>query len=312
MNSPHLEGLIAAPFTPFHPDDSLHLELIPAYYQMLKQNQVNGAFICGSTGEGVSLTYDEKLKVTRAWAEQSKEDDQFKVILFLGGTSINESIALAKEALRMGIDGVASTAPYYFKPNHVNTLAECCIEIAHAVPALPYYYYHIPVLTGVEFSMLALLDQIDDKTTNFAGIKYTHEDLMDFAACVRYKDNKYDMLWGRDETWLAALAMGAKGAVGSTYNYAPKIYHDITTQFKLGNLDQARRLQLKAIDMISLLGQYGGIATGKAYMKWIGLDCGQFRLPVKNMDEASRIRFEADVDALKMDEYWSTLLLPQT
>lgn len=308
MNLSHIEGLLAAPFTPMHSDGSLNPELIPSYYQMLKQNKIQGAFICGSTGEGVSLTYDEKIQITKAWTACAGQDPDFRIILFLGGNSIWECIELAKEGQRAGIDAVASTSPYYFKPNQVKTLAECCLEIAHSVPSLPYYYYHIPVLTGVHFPMLDLLKAVDGKAANFAGIKYTHEDLMDFASCLNFQNGKYDLLWGRDENWLAALAMGAKGAVGSTYNYAPAIYQQITEHFKKGNLAEAKHLQLKAIDMIRLLGKYGGIATGKAYMKWIGLDCGSFRLPVKNMNTADYIHFEQEVRDLNMDIYWSKQL----
>ena len=67
----HLEGLIAAPFTPFHKDGSLHLDMIPAYYQMLQSNKVTGAFICGSTGEGVSLSLEEKKLVMIGGEEKS-------------------------------------------------------------------------------------------------------------------------------------------------------------------------------------------------------------------------------------------------
>ena len=305
MNFDHLKGIIAAPFTPFLPDNSLHLDLIPSYYKMLKHHQVRGAFICGSTGEGASMTYDEKLKVTQAWADACRKDDHFKVILFVGGTSIIESISLAQEGAKMGIDAIASTAPFYFKPNHITTLADCCLEIARSVPDLPYYYYHIPVLTGVDFPMIDLLKAIDGKASNFVGIKYTHENLMDFASCIHFQNRKYEMLWGRDESWLGALAMGAKGAVGSTYNYIPKLYHAISSNFEAGHVGKAQELQQKSIEMIGLLGKYGGMATGKSYMKWIGLDCGEFRLPVKNMDAAAYIRFEKEVVALGLDEYWA-------
>ncbi|MEN9351007.1 MAG: hypothetical protein RL372_1985, partial [Bacteroidota bacterium] len=81
----HLEGLIAAPFTPFHKDGSLNLDMIPAYYQMLQSNKVTGAFICGSTGEGVSLTLEEKKLVMSAWAIAVGDNPNFTVIPFLGG-----------------------------------------------------------------------------------------------------------------------------------------------------------------------------------------------------------------------------------
>lgn len=307
MKFNHLTGIIAAPFTPFKPDGSIHLDMIPSYYRLLKNNRVRGAFICGSTGEGASMTFDEKIKVAQAWMDTCKDDDHFKVILFLGGTSIQESKDLAQAASGMGIDAIASTAPYYFKPNHVSTLADCCLDIAQSVPSLPYYYYHIPVLTGVDFPMIDLLKAVDGKASNFVGIKYTHENLMDFASCIHYQNGKYEMLWGRDESWLGALATGAKGAVGSTYNYAPKIYHEITSYFEGGQLSKAQELQQRSIEMIGLLGKYGGIATGKAYMKWIGLDCGEFRLPVKNMSAAAYASFEKEVVALELDEYWARM-----
>lgn len=65
MTIQHLQGLIAAPFTPMDENGQLNVALIPSYYQFLKANKVTGAFICGSTGEGVSLTNTEKRKSQR-------------------------------------------------------------------------------------------------------------------------------------------------------------------------------------------------------------------------------------------------------
>lgn len=184
-------------------------------------------------------------------------------------------------------------------------LAQACMEVASAVPDLPFYYYHIPVLTGVNFPMIDLLKEISDKIPNFKGIKYTHEDFMDFLSCLQFKDGKYDMLWGRDENMLPALAVGAKGAVGSTFNYAAPLYYKLIDAFNKGKLEDARILQQKSINMIELLGKYGGIAAGKAYMKLIGLDCGEFRLPVKNMSSSDFDLFKKDVDQLGFNSFCS-------
>ncbi|MFM7770044.1 MAG: dihydrodipicolinate synthase family protein, partial [Bacteroidota bacterium] len=278
-----LEGLIAAPFTPMHSDGSLNLELIPSYYKMLKANQVNGAFICGSTGEGVSLTIKEKMAVAEAWAACTKHDPHFTAMIFLGGTCLRDAQELAIHAREVGLDAVSFTAPFYFKPPSVDALAECCAEVASAVPDFPFYYYHIPVLTGVHFPMYDLLRAIDGRISNFMGVKYTHEDFMDFLSCMHLQNGKYDMLWGRDENMLSALALGVKASIGSTFNYAAPLYHKLIHAFENGDLKKAGYLQQDSINMIRLLGKYGGIATGKAYMKLIGLDCGDFRLPVKNM-----------------------------
>ena len=307
MNLPHLKGLIAAPFTPMDPTGDLNLALIADYYRMLKSNGNTGAFICGSTGEGVSLTLAEKKKVAEAWLKATKADADFKVITLVGGTCLRDCIELAKHAKSIGLYAIAFTAPSYFKPASVDMLAQCCAEIASAVPDLPFYYYHIPVLTGLNFPMIDLLKKVDEAIPNFAGIKYTHEDFMDYLSCLNYQNNRYDMLWGRDENMLAALAVGAKGAVGSTYNYAAPLYLELMEAYEQGDLKMARALQQQSIDMISLLGKYGGIATGKAYMKLIGLDCGQFRLPIKNMNADEFSLFEKEVADLNFDRFCSRL-----
>jgi N-acetylneuraminate lyase len=305
MLNTKLQGLIAAPFTPFNQDGSLNLELIPKYYQFLKQNSVTGAFICGSTGEGVSLTRDEKMEVAEAWSAASKNDKDFKVMTLLGGTCLADCKVLAKHAAEIGLYGVSFTAPSYFKPSNVSVLAEMCAEIAAEVPEMPFYYYHIPILTGVNLNMIDLLEAVDGKIPNFAGVKYTHEDFMDFLSCMSFKNNKYDMLWGRDENMLSALVLGAKGAVGSTFNYLAPLYHQLIEAFEQNDLKTAASLQQKSIDFIRLLGKYGGIATGKAYMKLIALDCGEFRLPVKNMDAAAFGRFKTDVESLDFEAFRS-------
>jgi len=301
----HVQGLIAAPFTPMYPHRAVHLKLIPRYYQLLKANGINGAFVCGSTGEGVSMTAKEKMAVAEAWADATRGDATFRVMTLVGGTCLTECMELARHAEAIGLYGVSFTAPFYFKPADVDMLARACIAVAEAAPDMPFYYYHIPVLTGADFPMIELLKKIDGKLPNFSGIKYTHEDFMDFLSCMHFKGGKYDMLWGRDENMLPALSLGAKAAVGSTFNYAAPLYHDLTEAFHRGDLEKAQQLQQRSIDMIRLLGRYGGIATGKAYMRRIGLDCGQFRLPVANMSEAQWEAFQRDVDMLGFDSFRS-------
>lgn len=305
MTIQHLQGLISAPFTPMHEDGTLNLPLIPKYYKFLKHNGCTGAFICGSTGEGVSLTIEEKKAVAQAWADAARNDDDFKIMLLVGGTCIADCKELAKHAQQIGLYAVSFTGPFYFKPADVKMLAACCKEVAGAAPHLPFYYYHIPVLNGVSFPMIELLQSVDGTIPNFAGIKYTHEDFMDFLSCVRFQNGKYDMLWGRDENMLSALAVGAKGAVGSTFNYAAPLYYGLINAFTHGDLKKAQALQQQSIDMIRLLGKYGGIATGKAYMKLVGLDCGGFRLPVKNMTMEQFNAFRNEVKTVSFDEYKS-------
>ncbi|HWW40222.1 dihydrodipicolinate synthase family protein [Pedobacter sp.] len=300
-----LTGLIAAPFTPMDNQGEINTSIIPDYYRFLKNNKVTGAFICGSTGEGVSLTNTEKKQIAEAWADCTRQDPDFKVLMFLGGTSVEDCKDLARHARQIGLYAVSFTSPFYFKPANVEVLARMCAEIAAEVPDMPFYYYHIPVLTGVGFAMYDLLKAIEGKVPNFAGVKYTHEDFMDFLSCKHFENGKFDMLWGRDENMLSALILGTRGAVGSTFNYAAPLYFNMINAYETGDFEKARTLQQQSIDMIRLLGKYGGIATGKAYMKLVDIDCGSFRLPVKNMSAEEFKSFKKDVELVGFHQFKS-------
>jgi len=300
-----IKGLIAAPFVPLSEKDEVMFDKIPEYFSFLEKNNVVGAFINGSTGEGVSLSQGEKRKLAECWAELGKDSKRVKIINLVGGTSYKECIENAQHSAENGIDAIAILSPYYFKPSGARQLAEFCAIIAESVPQMPVYFYHIPVLTGSTVSMLDFLKEASPIIPNLAGIKYTHEDFMDFLSCMNFENGKFDMLWGRDENLLSALVLGAGGGVGSTFNYAAPLYNKMIEAFDRGDLVEARTLQQMSVNMIMLLGKYGGIASGKAYMRYIGMDCGDFRLPVKNMGPALYREFVEDVKALKMEHLFS-------
>lgn len=298
-------GLIAAPFAPLDNHGELATDRIAPYHHFLARNGIVGAFINGSSGEGVSLSLAEKQRVVEAWCAAARNDGRIKVIALIAGTSYVECAEQALHAQQSGVDAIALIAPYYFKAPTARQLAEYCARIAAAVPQIPVFYYHIPVLTGCHIPMLPFLQEAAPIIPNLAGIKYTHEDFMDFLSCIHFMDGRYDLLWGRDENLLSALVLGTRAGVGSTYNYAAPLYYRMIEAFDRGDLPLARRLQQQSIDMIMLLGKYGGIATGKAYMRYVGMECGEFRLPVKNMSRAEYDRFGADVRALNMAELFS-------
>lgn len=299
------EGLVAAPFTPMDKNGELNPEIIPEYYDFLAKNGVIGAFINGSTGEGPSLSHKEKERQTMKWSECLKTDGRVRVINMVGGTSYKECIDTAVLSYEAGLSAIAMVAPYYFKPPDVERLAEFVALVGESVPEMPVYFYNIPMLTGVRMPMIGFLKKITGMLPNFAGLKYTDEDLMDFMSCLNFADGYYDMLYGRDEFMLAALGLGCRGFVGSTYNYAAPLYHALIKAFNEGDLKQARKLQQKSIDMIDLLGKYGGMATGKAYMKLAGLDCGKFRSPVPNMADDQFNAFKEDVRMLEIDHLFA-------
>jgi len=307
MKIEKISGLVAAPFAPMKDDGELNLEIISPYYNLLKNNGVAGAFINGTTGEGVSLTMDEKKSVVEAWVESGKESECIKIINLVGGTSVKDCIELAMFSFDKGLHAISVIAPHYMKPSTITELASFIKEIADEVPDMPVYFYHIPAFTGVNFSMLELLKISKDSIPNFAGIKYTHNDFMDFFSCLNYAGGYYDILWGTDQALTSALVLGCKGAVGSTYNYIAPIFNSIINNFESGNIDRALELQLQANEIIYLLCKYGGIRTGKAFMRYIGLNCGKFRTPLNTFDEDTYRNLCKDIEALGIaDNIFST------
>jgi len=276
-----LTGLIAAPFTPMNADASLNLGMIARQAELLAANGVNGAFICGTTGEGMSLSMDERLQVAEAWMSASPR--QLRVIIHVGHHTVAESRTLAAHAERLNAAAFATIGPTFFRATNVEQLVDYCAQVAAGAPSLPFYYYHMPAMTGVELSMHDFLKLASPRIPNLAGIKFTHENLMEYSRCLNFDGGRFNILFGRDEILLAALAMGAAGAVGSTYNYMPALYHRVIEAFAAGDMEMARKHQSQAIQVIAVMSRRGGLAAGKAMMKLIGLDCGPVRAPLQNL-----------------------------
>jgi len=280
----HLKGLIAAPHSPFHADGTLNLAVIEKQAQLLVEGRTSGAFVCGTTGENASLSTQERMQVAGRWVEAAPPGE-LPVIVHVGHTSIAESRALAAHAQTIGAAAISALSPYFFKPGSVTDLVEFCAQVAAAAPELPFYYYHLPGMTGVTFSMIELIRQARDRIPTFAGIKYTHNDLKEFQQCLQLAEESLDILFGRDEILMHGFAAGARGAVGSTYNYAAPVYLRLIEAMNAGNLPAARECQAQAVRMIEVLRKYGEIPTAKAIMTMLGVPCGPARTPLPKLTD---------------------------
>lgn len=295
MKSFELTGLVAATHTPFDADGSLNLSIVEPQAKHLLANDVKTAFICGTTGESSSLTLNERQQMAQRWMEVVK-GTALRVVVHVGSNCLVDSKTLAAQAEKLGAHAVAAVGPSYFKPRNVAALVEWCSELAAAAPNTPFYYYDIPSLTGLQLSSPEFLAQADGKIPNLRGIKFTNPDLMSYQLCLRAGGGKFDIPYGMDEVLLAALAVGAKGAVGSTYNFAAPIYHRVWKAFAAGDMETARKEQFRAVQMIQLLVGVGFFAGAKAAMKMLGVDVGPARLPHGNLraDQVKKLRSDLE------------------
>lgn len=278
--STRFTGLVAAPYTPFHADGSLNLDVIPGYADFLRRRGVAGLFVCGTTGESASLSTEERERVTEAWLRATT----LPVVVHVGHTSLADARRLAAHAGEHGAAAIAVIAPFFFKPASPEALADWCAAVSVAAPALPLYYYHIPSMTGANLRVIDFLRAADGRVPSLAGVKYTHEDMEDFTACLRHDQGRLDLLFGRDELLMEGADAGASGAVGTTYNYASPLYLRLLAALKEGDRAQARALQDQAIAMIAACGSVGveHLAASKALMALLGVNCGPTRMPLAN------------------------------
>ena len=287
-------GLVAAPFTPFHADGTIHEEVIDRQIERLIADGVGGAFVCGTTGEGPSLTTAERMQVASRWAQARR---RLKLFVHVGHSSAADARALAAHAQAIGADAIACLAPFFFKPRTVGELAAFCRHVAAAAPDLPFYYYHIPSLTGVSLAMRDFLPEAVRAIPSFVGIKFTFEDVADFAACVAFDGGRLDMLFGRDELLYDGLAAGATGAVGSTYNYMARFYRPIIEAWERGDEASGRAAQARANRIIDTMNRHGGMAAGKRMMALAGIECGPVRPPLVELSTAAAEGLRTDLAA---------------
>ncbi|GAB5451184.1 MAG: dihydrodipicolinate synthase family protein [Halioglobus sp.] len=293
-----INGMICAPFSAFNETGDLNLGVIPRYTQMLVDAGILGVFINGSSGEGHLLTNDERSQTTEAWIDAAPEG--FKVIVHVGSNSIRGSREMAEHARKAGAWGTGVMGPTFPRIARPEELVAYCEQIARGAPDLPFYYYHIPFFSHIDLPMLPFLQAVDGRIENFAGIKYTFESLYEYTQCRRYKDGKFDLLHGQDETLLASLALGgASGSIGGTFNYAAGLYRGIIDAFNAGDMAEAQRLQFLSMDVIDVICRYrGNIVGGKQIMKLMGLDLGRNRAPFQNLSAEELAAMQAELDAL--------------
>lgn len=291
-------GLIDAPFTPFHENGDLNLEPIEKYADMLQNNGLQGVFINGSSGEGYMLTTEERMQLAERWIKVAPQG--FKVIVHVGSCCLRESQKLAAHAQEIGAWGIGSMAPPFPKISRIEELVKYCEAIANCAPDLPFYYYHIPAFNGAFLPMLELLKAVDGRISNFAGIKYTFESLYEYNQCRLYKNGKYDMLHGQDETILPSLAQGgAQGGIGGTTNYNGRELVGIIEAWKKGDIETAREKQNFSQEVINVICRYrGNIVGGKRIMKLLGFDLGPNRVPFQNMTNEEEQQMKKELEAI--------------
>jgi len=293
-------GLIAPVLNALGADGKLNLAVIDKYADHLVKQQVTAAFVCGTAGEGTSLTQEERKQVLAKWVEASK--GRLRIIAHIGSNCIEDAKELARHAQQVKADAVALVAPHYIKAETVEALVDFTAVVAAAAPELPFFYYHFPNITNVTFTAISYLRLASKKIPNLRGIKFTHHDFYDFGLCVEYEGGKYDILNGFEQVVLAGLALGTQGSVGITFSLVGPQFAKIFKAFYEGDINTARKEHQRGVAFYTVVGKYGLIRAHKALLRLQGLDLGPVRLPLVDLTPAE---VDTLVSELKQTELYN-------
>ena len=297
-----MKGLTSAVFTPLHEDASLDLERIPGIVDHLEQDGVSALYVLGSTGEGLSLTTKERRAVAEAYVQAAS--GRLPVVIHVGHNCLHEAQELAAHAQYIGANAISAIPPCYFKPETTEGLVACLAKITAGAPELPFYYYHIPVKTGMEIDLAAFLGLCAERLPTMVGVKFSDSRLNEYLACQNLIRNApFDFVFGVDEMLLSAWVAGMRGAVGTTFNFAAPLYLRIIACFERGKLEQAQRHQAQAAAMVDTILDTCGRPGFKALMSVIGQDCGPHRLPHGTASSEGVVKMARALDAIGFFEW---------
>lgn len=286
-------GLIAATFTPLTKDGIIDVSAIPPIVERLVAHKITGIYVCGSTGEGHSLSVADRKRVTEAY--KAAVNGRMKLIVNVGHNSITDACELTVHAAKIKADAISAAPPVYYKLQSENQLIRFFQKITANAPGIPFYYYHIPALTGMKFDMETFLTLSGQHLPSMEGIKFTSPYINEFQSCLNLSQGKYQILYGMDEMLLSGIAVGADCMIGSTYNFMAPLYHQIIEKFNQGDTASAAKLQLEAVTIIKTFLKYDSLPAQKAIMKMVGVDCGAVSLPLLDLLPEEKVQLENEL-----------------
>lgn len=309
-----IEGLVPAVFTPMKPDGEVDYDKIDSYCQHLSNHGITQIYVNGTTGEGFSLTLEEREKIVEKWIEVGKNSGRIKsIVVQVGALNLHDTLAMVKHAVSVGADGIATVPPLFFKPKTVDYLVKYCKEVANAAPGIPFYFYHLPGATGVEPCVEDFLKAAIREIPTLVGVKFSSKDLVDLIGCVyvqapHREDNKFNLMFGCDEKLMAGIIMGADGGVGSTYNFMAPVIRKVLDNTAKGNIEEARLHQYHVQQTCKVMYKYGdllgnNLAALKAFMTMIGLDLGPPRSPMRSPTEKELKEYKQELQELGFFEW---------
>lgn len=268
------KGSGVALITPFNKDGNINYKKIDELIKFHINNNTDALIVCGTTGESSTLSNDEKKEMIKYVVD--KVNKKIPVIAGTGSNNTNIAIEMSKHAEIIGADGLLVVTPYYNKCTQ-DGLYKHYEKIANSTK-LPIILYNVPSRTAVNISVDTVIKL--SKIDNIVGIKEASGDISQISQILSKVDNDFAVYSGNDDQILPILSLGGSGVISVLANIYPKEVHDLCYSYFDGNLETAKKIQFKYLDLIkSLFIEVNPIPIKEA-MNILKFDVGTYRLPL--------------------------------
>ncbi len=274
-------GIATAIITPLN-KDGIDYEAFGRLIDWQIDEGVNALVVCGTTGEGSTLT-DEEHRAAIDFSVK-RVNGRIPVIAGTGSNDTAYAIELTKHACECGVDGVLVVTPYYNKATQKG-LIEMFTAIAD-VSTAPVILYNVPSRTGcnIEPKTAAILAD----HPNIVGIKEASGNISQIAETIHLVGDKMDVYSGNDDQIVPILSLGGKGCISVLSNPLPKKSVEICDKFFAGDIKGAASLQLELLPLINALFCEVNPIPVKSAMAMMGY-CDEFvRSPLTVMEDTHR------------------------
>ncbi len=286
------KGVIPAVLTVFDKNEEIDEKGMREVISYLIDKGVDGLYLTGSTGEGFTMSSEERKRVVEIVIDENK--GRVPVVVHVGAIGTKLSIDLAKHAEMVGADGISSVPPFYWKFNE-NQIVKYYTEIANAC-SLPMIVYNVPLAGLLGMNAIKRLAAIE----NVKGIKYTALSHYEITQIKDEVGEDFLVYSGADEMAVSGLLAGSDGIIGSFYNIMPELFINIKNAVDNKEIDEATRLQRQAIEIIMYCLQLPSFYAGmKAILRFRGINAGYCRSPFENLSEAEEADFREGLKKLK-------------
>ena len=273
--------------TPFTEEKDVNFEELGRLIEYQIDGQTDAIIVCGTTGEPVTMTEEERLSVIRYTIE--KVGKRVPVIAGTGGNCTDSVIHFSKKAEEAGANGLLVVTPYYNKATQ-NGLYKHYKAVASAVE-LPIVLYNVPSRTGVNI-LPDTAARLGKEIANIVALKEASGNITQVAEVIQKAEGALDIYSGNDDQIVPILSLGGIGVISVLANVAPKETHDIVSAYFEGNIKEAAQLQLKYLELIqALFCEVNPIPVKKA-LELMGYDTRILRMPLTEMEQKNVLRLE--------------------